>query len=123
MGETASKLVDPHDKSIVMLYGDASAAILLEKTNEDISAATLLRSDGLRSITDVPKALNDYLESTGISPTDYDAFVFNQTNEFIIKQLIRKLKLKKDTVQISLDRYGNSTSDYYKEGKITPEMR
>lgn len=217
MGETASKLVDPHDKSIVMMYGDAGAAILLERTNEDISATTLLRSDGSRykaiilpaggfrdmypehekfmcsdgnerslydiymdgtsvfsfSITEVPNALNDYLEYTGTSATDYDAFIFHQANEFIIKQLIRKLKLNKDTVPISLDRYGNTggisiplticdaygeslgdvkkilmagfgiglswgvtsisidvskvypiaeTEDYYKEGKITPEM-
>lgn len=217
MGETASKLVDLHDKSIVMMYGDAGAAILLEKTSEDIGTTTLLRSDGSRfkaiilpaggfrdmnpghekfmcsdgierslydihmdgtsvfsfSITDVPKALNDYLEYTGTSVSDYDAFVFHQANEFIIKQLIRKLKLKKDVVPISLDRYGNTggisipltmcdaygktpsevkkiltagfgiglswgvtslsidvgkiypiaeTADYYKEGKITPEM-
>ncbi len=217
MGETASKLVDPHDKSIVMMYGDAGAAILLEKTCEDIKATTLLRSDGSRykaiilpaggfrdmnpshekflcsdgierslydiymdgtsvfsfSITDVPKALSDYLEYTESTVADYDAFVFHQANEFIIKQLIRKLKLKKETVPISLDRYGNTggisipltmcdaygncdsgekkilmagfgiglswgvssisvdlskiysvaeTAEYYKEGKITPEM-
>lgn len=152
MGETASKLVDPHDKSIVMMYGDAGAAILLEKTNEEIGSTTLLRSDGSRykaiilpaggfrdmnpgherfmcsdgierslydiymdgtsvfsfSITDVPKALQDYLEYTGTTAADYDTFVFHQANEFIIKQLIRKLKLKKDAVPVSLDRYGNT---------------
>ncbi len=217
MGETASKLVDPLDKSIVMMYGDAGAAILLEKTDEKISTTTLLRSDGSRykaiilpaggfrdmnpgherfmcsdgierslydiymdgssvfsfSITDVPKALNDYLEYTGTTAADYDIFVFHQANEFIIKQLIRKLRLKKESVPISLDRYGNTggisipltlcdaygesesevkrvliagfgiglswgvtslpidlsrvypiteTADYYKDGKITPEM-
>ena len=217
IGETASKLVDSHDKSIVMMYGDAGAAVLLEKTNEEIGSTTLLRSDGSRykaiilpaggfrdmnpgherfmcsdgierslydiymdgtsvfsfSITDVPKALNDYLEHTGTTADDYDAFIFHQANEFIIKQIIRKLKLKKDAVPISLDRYGNTggisipltlcdaygesasevkrvlmagfgiglswgvtslpidlgkiypitqTDDYYKEGKITPEM-
>lgn len=217
MGETASKLVDPLDKSIVMMYGDAGAAILLEKTNEDVTSTTLLRSDGSRykaiilpaggfrdmspghekfmcsdgimrslydiymdgtsvfsfSITDVPNALSDYLEYTGTTPADYDAFIFHQANEFIIKQLIRKMKLKSDAVPISLDRFGNTggisipltmcdaygecdsevkkflmagfgiglswgvtsvsvdlecispikeTSDYYKEGKITPDM-
>ena len=217
MGETASKLVDPLDKSIVMMYGDAGSAILLEKTDEEISTTTLLRSDGSRykaiilpaggfrdmnpgherfmcsdgierslydiymdgssvfsfSITDVPRALNDYLEYTGTTPADYDVFIFHQANEFIIKQLIRKLKLKKESVPISLDRYGNTggisipltlcdaygesknemkrvlmagfgiglswgvtslpidlsrvyppteTDDYYKEGKITPDI-
>lgn len=155
MGETASKLVDPHDKSIVMMYGDGGAAILLEKKDSEDSdekITTLLRSDGSRykaiilpaggfrdmnpphdrricsdgierslydiymdgasvfsfSITDVPKALNDYLEYTVTSASDYDAFIFHQANEFIIKQIMRKLKLKKESVPISLDRYGNT---------------
>ena len=217
MGETASKLVDPLDKSIVMMYGDAGAAILLERTGEENNAITLLRSDGARykaiilpaggfrdmtpgharfmcsdgierslydiymdgpsvfsfSITDVPDAIKDYLEYTGTTVADYDTFVFHQANEFIIKQLIRRMKLKKNTVPITLDRYGNTggisipltlcdafgksgnevkkilmagfgiglswgvtslefdldkiypiveTADYYKEGKITPDM-
>ena len=220
LGETASKLVDPKDKSIVMMYGDAGAAVLLKKTEKDVCTTTLLRSDGSRfksiilpaggfrdmnpprdkfmcsdgiersmydifmdgtsvfsfSITDVPKALAEYLEFTCTTTTDYDYFVIHQANEFIIKQIIRKLKLNKDLVPISLNRYGNTggvsiplticdafgssnsgehriikvlmcgfgiglswgvtgleidtcnvfpvnlTSDYYKDGKITPEM-
>lgn len=47
LGETASKLVDPLDKSIVMMYGDAGAAVLLER-REEIKSTTLLRSDGGR---------------------------------------------------------------------------
>ena len=35
------------------------------------------------SITDVPKALNDYLEYTGTSAADYDSFIFHQANEFV----------------------------------------
>lgn len=152
MGETASKLVDPKDKSIAMMYGDAGAAILLEKTGKDIYSTTLLRSDGSRfksiilpaggfrdmnpphdkficsdgierslydiymegtsvfsfSITDVPKALLDYLTYTDTTTADYDSFVMHQANEFIIKQIIRKLKLKKELVPVSLDRYGNT---------------
>lgn len=152
LGETASKLVDPLDKSIVMMYGDAGAAVLLKKTKENVSLTTLLRSDGSRykaiilpaggfrdmnpphdrficsdgierslydiymdgtsvfsfSITDVPKALNDYLQHTGTTVENYDAFVFHQANEFIIKQITRKLKLNKASVPISLDRYGNT---------------
>ena len=151
MGETASKLVDPKDKSIVMMYGDAGAAILLTH-QEDAKTATLLRSDGNRfkaivlpaggfrdmypgherfmcsdgierslydifmdgtsvfsfSITDVPQALKDYLQMTGTTVQDYDTFVFHQANQFIIKQLIRKMKLPKDSVPISLDRFGNT---------------
>jgi len=217
MGETASKLVDPMDKSVAMMYGDAGAAILLER-DPAAGATTLLRSDGERfktiilpaggfrdmnpphdrfmcrdgierslydifmdgtsvfsfSITDVPEAIQDYLDFTETKTEDYDVFVFHQANEFIIKQLTRKLKLDKEKVPITIDRFGNTggisipltlcdtygemtehqkkkalmcgfgiglswgvtsmeidtavmlpvekTSDYYGEGKITPQM-
>lgn len=151
MGETATKLVDPLDKSIVMMYGDAGAAILLER-KEGSKSTTLLRSDGSRfqaivlpaggfrdmnpgherfmcsdgierslydifmdgtsvfsfSISDVPEALTDYLRISETAVADYNAFVFHQANQFIIKQLIRKMKLPKGQVPLSLDRYGNT---------------
>jgi 3-oxoacyl-[acyl-carrier-protein] synthase-3 len=151
LGETASKLVDPLDKSIVMMYGDAGAAILLCRQPQT-KTKSLLRSDGGRyraivlpaggfrdmnpgherfvcsdgierslydifmdgtsvfsfSITDVPEALKDYLAETGTMASDYDTFLFHQANQFIIKQLIRKMKLPKDSVPVSLDRYGNT---------------
>lgn len=151
MGETASKLVHPLDRSVVMMYGDAGAAILLERRPE-AKSVTLLRSDGGRfrtiilpaggfrdmdpphdsflcndgierslydiymegtsvfsfSISDVPKAIQDYLEKTGTRAIDYDLFLFHQANQFIIRQLSKKLKLPKEKVPISLDRYGNT---------------
>lgn len=151
MGETASKLVHPLDKSIVMMYGDAGAAILLERQS-GAESVTLLRSDGDRfktiilpaggfrdmnpshdrfmcndgierslydiymegasvfsfSISDVPKAAQDYLEITSTTVDDYDLFVFHQANQFIIKQLSKKLKLEKEKVPLSLDQYGNT---------------
>lgn len=151
LGETASKLVHPLDKSIVMMYGDAGAAILLER-QPGASVTTLLRSDGSRfktiilpaggfrdmnppadrflcndgierslydiymegtsvfsfSISDVPKTIEEYLFHQGAKVEDYDLFVFHQANQFIIKQLSRKLKLPKEKVPISLERYGNS---------------
>ncbi|SFG65136.1 3-oxoacyl-ACP synthase III family protein [Oribacterium sp. WCC10] len=151
MGETATKLVDPLDKSIVMMYGDAGAAILLER-KDGVETTSLLRSDGSRykaivlpaggfrdmnpgherfmcsdgierslydifmdgtsvfsfSISDVPQAITDYLRLTETTVADYNAFLFHQANQFIIKQLIRKMKLPNDQVPLSLDRYGNT---------------
>lgn len=151
MGETATKLVDPLDRSIVMMYGDAGAAILL-KRKEGAETTSLLRSDGNRykaivlpaggfrdmnpgrerficsdgierslydifmdgtsvfsfSISDVPQAITDYLKLTQTTVADYNAFLFHQANLFIIKQLIRKMKLPGDQVPLSLDRYGNT---------------
>ncbi len=151
LGETASKLVNPRDKSIAMMYGDAGAAILLER-REQAETTTLLRSDGGRfrtiilpaggfrdmnpsretflcndgierslydiymegtsvfsfSISDVPAAIRDYLDHTGTGVEDYDLFLFHQANQFIIQQLIRKFKLPRDKVPISLGEYGNT---------------
>lgn len=44
-GESLTKMVNPGDKSVAMLFGDGGSAILLEKKN-DSSMDILLRTDG-----------------------------------------------------------------------------
>lgn len=151
IGETASKLVNPMDKSIVMMYGDAGAAVLLKKAGRQ-EISTLLKSDGDRykaivlpaggfrdmnpphdifmcsdgnertlydifmdgtsvfsfSITDIPKTIKEYLAITGTTMDDYDVVALHQANQFILKQIIRRIKADKDKVPVSLDRYGNT---------------
>jgi 3-oxoacyl-[acyl-carrier-protein] synthase-3 len=46
VGDTAGKTVYPKDRASIMLVGDGSAAILLEKTNDCKPIISLLRSDG-----------------------------------------------------------------------------
>ena len=46
VGDTASKSVYPTDRSSVMIFGEAGAAILLEKENKSKPITALLRSDG-----------------------------------------------------------------------------
>lgn len=46
VGETMTKMVNPDDKSAVMLFGDGGGAVLLEKTDEECEINGLLRSDG-----------------------------------------------------------------------------
>ncbi len=151
IGETASKLVDPMDKSIVMMYGDAGAAVLLKKEGNDI-ISTLLKSDGGRykaivlpaggfrdmnpsherflcsdgierslydifmdgtsvfsfSITDVPQTIREFYEKTNTTVDDYDVIVLHQANQYILKQVIKRIKAPKEKVPISIDRYGNT---------------
>lgn len=47
VGETSSRLTDPADKSISMMFGDAGAAILYERNDCQVTH-TLLMSDGAR---------------------------------------------------------------------------
>lgn len=46
VGDTAGKSVNPEDRSSAMLFGEAGAVMLLEKTQEDSDIKVLLRSDG-----------------------------------------------------------------------------
>ena len=151
LGETASKIVDPMDKSIVMMYGDAGGAILLKKEGKD-TITTLLKSDGNRfkaivlpaggfrdmnpgherfmcsdgiertlydvfmdgtsvfsfSITDVPQSIKEYYAKTGTTAEDYDVIVLHQANQYILKQVIKRIKAPQEKVPISIDRFGNT---------------
>lgn len=151
LGETATKLTNPNDHSISMMFGDAGAAILLDKKRtSEINIS--LKSDGSRyrsiilpaggfrdinpprtsficsdgnertlydifmdgtavfsfSISDVPDTIFEFLNSNHMTVGEFDCVVFHQANQFIIKQLIRKLKIDPLKVPISLDRFGNS---------------
>ena len=60
------------------------------------------------TITDVPDSIQSFLNKNQVSIDDFDDIVLHQANAFIIKQLIRKFKVPKEKVPVSLDRYGNT---------------
>lgn len=121
-----------------LLFGDASAAILLEKS-EGNSFSSALLSDGSRhkalsmpygawkhpegpqsvpgddiavfnfTITEVPKILKEYLEETSTSIADYDALVLHQANMMILKNIAKRIGMPMDKVPVCLDRYGNTS--------------
>lgn len=151
LGETASKLVNPNDKSIAMMYGDAGVAILYGRSkSEDIKTSLYtdgsrfksivlpaggfrdfnppceeyLCSDGIKrskydihmdgisvfifSTTDVPKSIVNYFDNTKTSADDYDFVVLHQANQFIVNQIAKKIKVKKEKLLCSLDKFGNT---------------
>lgn len=61
------------------------------------------------SISEVPVIINDFLETQGIDKDIYDDYFFHQANCYILKQIVKKCKLIKDKVAISMDRYGNTS--------------
>lgn len=63
------------------------------------------------SITDVPKLLKNYLKEEGLHVESYDSFAMHQANLYILKQLSRKVKLPWEKFLISIDRYGNNSSN------------
>jgi 3-oxoacyl-[acyl-carrier-protein] synthase-3 len=63
------------------------------------------------SITAVPKLINDYFDATETTAENYDFFILHQANLYILKQLSRKNKIPMDKIPISIDRYGNNSSN------------
>lgn len=63
------------------------------------------------SITDVPRLINDFYKETETSSADYDFFILHQANLYILKQLSRKCKIPIEKIPVSIDRYGNNSSN------------
>ncbi len=151
-GETVSKIANPKDKTVSMLFGDAGCAILLEKKASKMSGSLYTDGNGYKAIispaggfrnlsapdtefnfeegikrnlynvwmdgttvftftiSDVPKAIKNFMEKSGTSVETYDYFIMHQANKFIHKQLAKKLKISEEKMPISLDRYGNTSA-------------
>jgi 3-oxoacyl-[acyl-carrier-protein] synthase III len=63
------------------------------------------------SIKEVPQLISDFLEKLNTTVDTYDNFVLHQANNYILKQLSRKNKIPFSKIPISLDRYGNNSSN------------
>lgn len=152
-GESLTKMVNPGDKAVAMLFGDGGSAVLLEK-KEGNTLDVLLRTDGSKynaiiapaggyrnmdaprkdeewpdgnirnlyntymngtdvfsfTITEVPAAIRDFIEKTGVGIEAYDCFAFHQANQYISKQLAKKFKIPMEKMPLCLDRYGNTSA-------------
>ncbi len=63
------------------------------------------------SITDVPKLMREFMDYLSTTAESYDCFALHQANMYIIKQICRKLKIPMERVPISIDRFGNNSSN------------
>ena len=121
-----------------LLFGDASAAILVEK-DADHGFCSALMSDGnghkaLSSpynawrhpegpesipgddiavfnftISEVPAILKEYMEKTGTTIEDYDDLVLHQANMMILKNIAKRVGMPMEKVPVCLDRFGNTS--------------
>ena len=121
-----------------LLFGDASAAILLEK-GAGSGFCSALMSDGngymaLSSpyhawrhpegpdsipgddiavfnftISEVPSLLNAFMEKTQTRIEDYDDLVLHQANMMILKNIAKRIGMPMEKVPVSLDRFGNTS--------------
>ena len=121
-----------------LLFGDASAAIVIEKTDGSTISAALM-SDGTGhkalsmpygawkhpkgpqsvpgddiavfnfTISEVPALIKEFMATIGNEINQYDSLILHQANKMIMKQIAKKVKMPMDRVPISLDRYGNTS--------------
>ncbi len=63
------------------------------------------------SISDVPKLMKNFMEEFEVTSEDFDFFTLHQANKYILKQISRKVKIPMEKIPISLDRYGNNSSN------------
>ena len=61
------------------------------------------------TITEVPVLVDEFLSESKIDKSQFDVYAFHQANAYILKQLVKKLKLEKEKMHISMDRFGNTS--------------
>ena len=62
------------------------------------------------SILEVPKYIKGFLEENCCSQGNYDYIVLHQANEYILRQIGKKLKADLSKIPISMKEYGNTSS-------------
>ena len=130
--------IGQRSSNTTLLFGDASSATLLEKT-QGSSIKSALMSDGTGhkaistpynawkhpvgpesipgddiavfnfAINEVPALLQDYLEKIGKRMDDYDDLILHQANMMIIKNIAKRVGVSMDKVPVSIDRFGNTS--------------
>jgi len=130
--------IGQRSSNTTLLFGDASAAILLEKA-EGYSIRSALMSDGSGhkaistpynawrhpvgpestpgddiavfnfTINEVPALIQEYVDRLGTNLSVYDDLVLHQANLMIIKNIAKRVGVSMEKVPVSLDRYGNTS--------------
>ena len=56
----------------------------------------------------IPPLIEETLELSGLKKEEIDYYIFHQSNQFIIKHLVKKSELQLEKVPIVLDKFGNA---------------
>ena len=138
LARSRKKIREKRSSNTSLLFGDASAAVLLEKCKEGAIYSGLM-SDGTRhkalskpynawkhpegpesipgddiavfnfTIGEIPEMLKSFMERMGTGTEDYDSLVLHQANMMIVKNVAKRVGMPMEKVPISLDRFGNTS--------------
>ena len=75
---------------------------------------TFLEMDGAQvfnfTLKNVPPLVNDLLAFSALVIDDISVFLFHQANQFMLKHIIKKLKLPTEKAPININKFGNTSS-------------
>ncbi|WP_044559807.1 3-oxoacyl-ACP synthase III family protein [Azospirillum sp. B4] len=139
-GDTTSRILDPDDRAVAPLFGDAAAATALEidaaappitvDLGTDGAGAPYLMAaggamrapgqpprlfmDGTQvfafTLREVPAAITATLAAAGWAVADVDRIILHQANEMMIRRLGQKIGATDDQLVLALARHGNTSS-------------
>jgi 3-oxoacyl-[acyl-carrier-protein] synthase-3 len=134
--ETLSRIVDPDDRSTLILFGDGAGACIVSGGDDrddrglltfdlgcDGAAAGILeippgqpyiqmegREVFRRAVRVVVQSAQATLEAAGVTAADVDVFVPHQANARIVSAAGDRLGIPADRTIVNLDRYGNTSA-------------
>ncbi|KMJ45574.1 beta-ketoacyl-ACP synthase III [Xenorhabdus khoisanae] len=135
-----SRVVDPEDRSTIILFGDAAGAMVVGASEEPGILSTHLHADGRYgdllslphqsrvkgdtpayvtmvgnevfkvAVRELANIVDETLEANNLAHTQLDWLVPHQANLRIISATAKKLNMAMDKVVITLDRHGNTSA-------------
>lgn len=137
-GETMLSSVDWTDRSTAILFGDGAGALLVEKTQDNVTKLLSydLHSDGLRALAlvsgnrmdsnqkmtmdgrgifelvvkEVPTSIKAACDSAGLELEDVDLFILHQANSRLIESVAKKLAISLDKFPSNIAQVGNTSA-------------
>jgi 3-oxoacyl-[acyl-carrier-protein] synthase-3 len=148
VGETASKTLDPTDRSTQVLFGDAGSATLVEaEPNSEIELAAgscgaghqkicypgsahrlstlpkFMRMDGPAVVEFILNVVPEHIESVlkhfDIRKEEIGLFFLHQANQIALRHLVKKLRIDPARAPVTLGNFGNTGSASIPLGIVT----
>ena len=135
-GDTSSKLTNPHDKSKVMLGGEAGVALLLERTEEPSKLTSLVRSNGegyrylitpAGGFRNINPPREEVMCKDGIMRTLYDPFMMGTSvftfTVFDVPKVLKDFFKETDTTVDDYDCFAFHQANLYILKQIGKKMK
>lgn len=138
VGDTLTQNVSREERALWTLFGDAGSALALEKSsdappmyfelgtdgsgykhllldhqNNSSADVEVLHMDGPAvfsfTLREVPPMINRLLDFSGIKSDTIDKWVFHQANEFILRNLQKRMQIPNEKFVVDLADWGNTS--------------